>query len=142
MIARALAALAAGTLFGFGLAVAQMTDPRKVLGFLDITGAWDPSLLVVIAVAVPVTFAGYRLAGRRRAPLLDSRFGLPTLTRIDVPLLAGATLFGIGWGIAGYCPGPALATIAAPTRETLIFVPTLFAGFGLARIWALRRSRG
>jgi uncharacterized membrane protein YedE/YeeE len=126
--ARALAALAAGTLFGLGLAVAQMIDPRKVLGFLDVTGALDPSLLVVLGAAVAVALPGFQLPRRRRTPWLDTRFHPPERRAIDAPLLAGAALFGIGWGLAGYCPGPAIAALAFGSAEAAWFVPALLAG--------------
>ncbi|GAB5388103.1 MAG: YeeE/YedE thiosulfate transporter family protein [Alphaproteobacteria bacterium] len=99
----------AGLLFGLGLALSQMTDPAKVLGFLTLGPDWDPSLALVMAGALMTTFIGYRLTWRRKAPLLGSRFHLPTNTRIDRRLVIGAALFGLGWGLVGLCPGPALA---------------------------------
>lgn len=121
--------LISGLLFGFGLALAGMTDPQKVLGFLDITGAWDASLMLVLAAAVGITAASFPLILRRSAPVFDTAFHLPVKTAIDKPLLAGAILFGIGWGISGYCPGPAIALLAAPGRETWIFLPAMLAGW-------------
>lgn len=139
--ARILAALIAGTVFGLGLAVAQMTDPRKVLGFLDLAGDWDPSLLGVLGGAVLVAAAGFALVLRRRAPVLDDRFDLPARTALDARLLGGAALFGVGWGLAGYCPGPALAAIGQGNNaEVLWFVPALAAGWALRR-WQERRRR-
>ncbi|HZY33614.1 MAG TPA: DUF6691 family protein, partial [Rhodanobacter sp.] len=105
---RAWIAFAAGLLFGLGLSLGGMTQPAVVLGFLDIFGAWDPRLVFVMAGAVLTTAVGYRLVLRRPRPLLAERFQWPTSRRIDVRLVGGAALFGIGWGIAGYCPGPAL----------------------------------
>ena len=99
-----LGGLIAGLLFGGGLALGGMTDPAVVLGFLDITGAWNPALLAVMALAVPVTLVGYRLLRRMKAPLFDARFAWPDTTAIDTRLLGGAALFGIGWGLSGYCP--------------------------------------
>lgn len=131
---RNLAALASGLVFGLGLAVAGMIDPRKVLAFLDVAGQWDPSLSLVLGSAVVVTFAGYRLALSRRAPVLDWRFHLPAKAKIDVPLITGAVLFGIGWGISGYCPGPAIASMAFANPEALVFLPALAAG-SLLRRW-------
>jgi len=131
--ARTTAGLAAGILFGVGLAWAEMTDPRKVLGFLDVAGAWDPSLLLVMAGAVSLTFVGYRLVLRRSAPLLDERFHLPATTHLDTPLLAGAALFGVGWGLAGYCPGPAIASLGLGNTEMLWFLPALLSGIALRR---------
>ena len=106
MLKRNLAALAAGLLFGLGLAVAQMTNPLKVLAFLDIFGNWDPSLALVMGGAVAVTLVGFRLVLRQPAPLFDTKFHLPTRRDLDRNLLLGAALFGTGWGIAGFCPGP------------------------------------
>lgn len=134
---RKLAALSSGLLFGLGLAIAGMTDPRKVLAFLDLAGDWDPSLLLVLGAAVAVAFVGFRLAQRRPAPLLDVGFQPPPRGRIDAPLLLGALLFGIGWGIAGYCPGPAIAALANGNRELLAFLPALLLGQ-----WLQRRGRG
>lgn len=127
-----LAALASGLLFGLGLAVAGMTDPRKVLAFLDVAGDWDPSLVLVLGSAVTVSFIGFRLVQRRRQPLYDNGFHWPDKTAIDRPLLAGALLFGVGWGISGYCPGPAIALLAVPNAEALVFLPAMAAGWWLA----------
>lgn len=130
---RALGALAAGAVFGLGLAVAQMTDPRKVLGFLDVAGAWDASLLFVMGGAVGLAAAGFRAVLRRPAPRWDTRFHLSTRRGIDAPLLLGAVLFGTGWGLAGYCPGPALASLAFGNAEALWFLPAMLAGAALQR---------
>lgn len=132
--ARTLAGLVAGTVFGAGLAWSQMTDPRKVLGFLDITGDWDPSLLFVMGGAVVLAFAGYRFVLKRKAPLLDDRFHVPGASPIDGPLLAGSALFGIGWGLAGYCPGPAIASLGFGNAEMLWFLPALLGGIVLQRL--------
>ena len=107
----ALAALAAGLLFGLGLTVSQMANPAKVLGFLDLAGDWDPSLAFVLAGAVATAALGFRLVQRAGRPLLAPAFRLPTATRIDRPLLLGAAIFGLGWGLVGFCPGPALAAL-------------------------------
>ncbi|MDJ0850385.1 MAG: YeeE/YedE family protein [Myxococcota bacterium] len=123
-----LSALLAGTLFGAGLSISQMVDPDKVLGFLDLAGSWDPSLALVMAAALAVTAAGYRLAWRRERPLLAPRFELPTRRDLDARLLGGAVLFGLGWGIAGFCPGPALASIAGGEGSALVFVAALLVG--------------
>lgn len=133
------AALLSGLVFGLGLALAGMTDPSKVLAFLDVTGNWDPSLLLVLGAAVSVTFIGYRLVLRRTQPLLESNFHLPTQQRITPQLMAGAALFGIGWGIGGYCPGPAIASLGFANPEALIFLPALLAGHFLQRWQASRR---
>jgi uncharacterized membrane protein YedE/YeeE len=135
-VKRALAALFSGIVFGLGLAIAGMTNPRKVLGFLDLAGDWDPSLLLVLGAAVVVAFAGFRWVLRSGAPLLDTRFDLPQARTIDAPLLLGAALFGVGWGISGYCPGPAIASLANGNRELMVFLPTLLLGQ-----WLHRRRR-
>ena len=125
-------ALFAGLLFGFGLVLGGMTQPAVVLGFLDVSGAWDPRLLFVMAGAVVVTAIGYRLAWRRAAPSCGDAFHVPTANALDWRLLLGAAIFGIGWGLAGYCPGPALASIGAGAASVLVFVATMFAGWWLA----------
>lgn len=129
-----LIALVSGLIFGFGLALAGMTDPQKVLGFLDIAGNWDASLLLVLGGAVSVTTIGFRLVFRRSAPVFDANFHLPHRNSIDKPLVFGSILFGTGWGISGYCPGPAIALLAAPGRETLVFLPAMIAGWLLYRL--------
>lgn len=135
-----LAALGTGTLFGLGLAVAQMTDPRKVLNFLDLAGRWDPSLLFVLGGAVTVSFVAFRFILARRAPVLDTQFHLPPPTaRVDGPLVAGSALFGIGWGLAGYCPGPAIASLGTGNAEALWVVPAIVAGAALQR-WQAKRQ--
>jgi len=134
------AALASGALFGLGLAVAQMTDPRKVLNFLDLTGRWDPSLLFVLGGAVTLSVVTFRFILARRAPVLDSQFHLPPPTaRVDLPLVAGSALFGIGWGLAGYCPGPAMASLGLGNAEALWVVPAMVAGAALQRWQAGRK---
>ncbi len=122
------AALAAGVLFGVGLAMSGMTDPQRVLGFLDIFGEFDPALLFVLGGAVAVTAIAFRFVLRRPAPVFAERFQISHLRGVDRQLLGGAALFGIGWGIAGYCPGPALAGLGVLSREALWFVPAMVAG--------------
>lgn len=135
------AALMTGTLFGLGLAVAQMTDPRKVLNFLDVAGRWDPSLLLVLGGATGLSLFAFRPILARRAPLLDAQFHLPPAqARVDLPLVAGAALFGIGWGLAGYCPGPAIASLALGNAEALWVVPAMVAGAWLQRWQANRKT--
>jgi uncharacterized membrane protein YedE/YeeE len=133
-MAHALGALLAGILFGLGLAVSQMINPAKVLAFLDFADRWDPSLALVMAGALGVTALGYRLALKRPAPLLAPRFEVPTWREIDRRLLAGAVLFGIGWGLVGFCPGPAIASLAYGVRESIIFVAAMLAGMALFRV--------
>jgi uncharacterized membrane protein YedE/YeeE len=125
---RVAAALLAGVLFGVGLALARMTDPRVVLGFLDLFGRFDPTLAFVLGGAVGTTMLVFRLILRRERPLLADTFQLPTSRAIDRPLLLGAGLFGIGWGLAGYCPGPALVGAAGGINTALMFLPALIAG--------------
>jgi uncharacterized membrane protein YedE/YeeE len=125
-------AFAAGLLFGLGLSLGGMTQPAVVLGFLDIFGAWDPRLLFVMAGAVLTTAIGYRLVLRRPRPLLAERFQWPVSRRIDARLIGGAALFGIGWGTAGYCPGPALASLGAGVPALLVLMACMIAGWWLA----------
>ncbi|MEX2197849.1 MAG: DUF6691 family protein [Burkholderiales bacterium] len=124
-----LSALGAGFVFGLGLWLSGMADPRKVLGFLDVAGNWDPSLLLVMggAVAVTATFT-LPVVLKRSAPLLGGAFQLPARSAIDAPLLLGAAIFGLGWGIGGYCPGPALTALSNLTVEAFVFVAAMIAG--------------
>lgn len=133
-----LVSLVAGVVFGLGLAVAEMTNPLKVLDFLDLAGHWDPSLAFVMGGAVMLTLVAFRFILRRPVPFYGERFHLPTLTQVDRKLLAGAALFGIGWGLVGYCPGPALATVLSGNSETWLFVPAMLVGGALQR-WQSRR---
>jgi uncharacterized membrane protein YedE/YeeE len=126
-----LSALFCGTLFGLGLTLAQMTNPEKVLGFLDVAGHWDPSLALVMAGALTTLALMQRLARRRPAPILASSFNEPKNARIDARLLTGAALFGIGWGLSGICPGPAIAALSHGRIEIYVFTAAMFAGMGL-----------
>lgn len=130
----AVIAFACGLLFGIGLVVSGMTDPAKVQAFLDIGGVWDPSLAVVMAAALAVAAPGFALARRMDAPLCGGKFQLPTRHDVDWPLLAGAALFGAGWGLAGLCPGPALAGLASGQGQVLAFVAAMVAGMAAARL--------
>ncbi len=130
---RLLTCLIAGALFGLGLAVAQMTNPLKVQNFLDVAGDWDPSLAFVMGSAVLITLVMFRVVLKRTSPLLGDRFHLPTLLKVDRQLLIGAALFGMGWGMTGYCPGPALATLLSGNGEVLLFVPAMLLGGFLHR---------
>jgi uncharacterized protein len=125
---------AAGLVFGLGLLISGMANPAKVQNFLDLAGRFDPSLIFVMGGAVLVAFAGYRLVLQRQRPLLAERFFLPTLKDIDARLVAGAALFGIGWGLSGFCPGPAVVSLPLLAKGTLIFVPCMLAGIALARL--------
>ena len=126
------AALASGALFGAGLAVSTMTDRSVVLGFLDIRGAWDPTLAFVMGGALAVAAPAFRLTLRRTSPALGGEFRVPKGDSIDRRLLAGAAIFGIGWGLAGFCPGPVLVGAAAGLVDAWIFVPAMIAGSFLA----------
>ena len=125
-------ALVAGLVFGLGLSLGGMTQPSVVLGFLDLFGAWDPRLMFVMGGAVLTTAIGYRLVFRRGQPLFEPSFQLPTARKFDARLVGGAALFGIGWGIAGYCPGPALASLTAATPSLLVLVAMIVIGWWLA----------
>lgn len=125
---RHLIALTAGLLFGFGLCLSHMADPDKVLAFLDPIGHWDPSLALVMGGALLVTIPGFAVLRRWRRPWADTQMHWPSATCIDRRLLGGALLFGIGWGLAGYCPGPALAALSFNPREALIFLAALIVG--------------
>lgn len=121
----------AGLVFGLGLVISGMADPAKVLNFLDLAGTWDPSLAFVMAGATVTAFIGYRLVWRRSVPVLEPRFDLPTNARIDRPLILGAALFGIGWGIGGFCPGPAWTALPLMAPGTLVFLPAMLLGLWL-----------
>lgn len=125
-----------GLVFGSGIAISGMIDPAKVLNFFDIAGSWDPSLAFVMGGAVVVAFIGYRLVLRRRAPLFESRFQVPTASAIDMRLVGGSALFGIGWGIAGFCPGAAIPALGTGRWEVLLFLVSVAVGIGLRRILA------
>jgi uncharacterized membrane protein YedE/YeeE len=120
-----------GLLFGLGLILSGMTDPRKVLGFLDLAGDWDPSLALVMGGAIAVGVLAFALAKRRGSSLLGSPLHLPTNTRLDRRLILGSLAFGIGWGMAGLCPGPALVSMAAGQGKALLFVLAMLAGMRL-----------
>ena len=128
----------AGLVFGIGLVISGMANPAKVQNFLDIAGSWDPSLAFVMGAAVLVAFVGYRVAFRRQKPVIADSFSLPTKTHIDGRLLLGAAIFGVGWGLGGYCPGPALTALPLLAEGTLVFVPAMLVGLFLARALATR----
>ncbi|UJR84512.1 DUF6691 family protein [Sandaracinus amylolyticus] len=117
-----LAAFAAGALFAIGLVVGGMTEPANVIGFLDVTGDWRPALMFVMVGAIAVNASVYRWVRRRRAPLLAETFALPTRRDLDRRLLAGAALFGVGWGLGGYCPGPGVTALASGSISAVVFV--------------------
>lgn len=134
--------LLVGILFGFGLALSGMTHPEKVLGFLDMAGAWDASLLFVLGGAVGVTLFAFRLVRRLPKPVYGAQFFVTQAKQLDAPLIVGSALFGVGWGISGYCPGPAIALFAAPNWELWVFVPAMLAGYALQRFVAKRIRPG
>jgi uncharacterized protein len=129
-----LAGLIAGFIFGLGLCLSGLADPSVVQGFLDVAGAWNPALLFVMGAGLTVTLIGYRLVFGRDRPLWAPRFNLPTSTAIDTPLISGAVIFGIGWGLAGYCPGPAVVSLASGRTEVLVFVIAMVTGM-IAMRW-------
>jgi uncharacterized membrane protein YedE/YeeE len=133
-------ALAAGLLFGLGLAISQMVNPRKVLDFLDVAGNWDPSLALVMAGAVGVTMLAFRFVLKRKQPLFDGEFHLSRLTRVDRPLIVGSAIFGLGWGLGGYCPGPGIAALSTGSVEALVFVAGMALGSFLYRRLGAPRS--
>jgi uncharacterized membrane protein YedE/YeeE len=124
----------AGLIFGLGLLISGMANPAKVQNFLDLAGSFDPSLIFVMAGALAVTFIGYRLVLRRERPVLAERFYLPAGSIIDGRLIFGAALFGVGWGLSGLCPGPAIVSLPLLAKGTLIFVPAMLAGIAIARL--------
>ena len=126
-------ALVSGLVFGIGMAISGMTNTDRVQGFLDLFGQWDPTLAFVMGGGLVVAFIGYKLVLKNPAPLFADSFSLPTKTVIDKPLWIGAILFGVGWGLVGYCPGPAIAGLSYGYTATLLFVPTMIAGLLLAK---------
>jgi hypothetical protein len=119
----------AGLLFGIGLALSNMIDPNKVVDFLDVTGNWDPSLAFVMIAALSISFIAFNLIPKKASPIFDDKFKLPTRKDIDKPLIVGASIFGIGWGIAGFCPGPALSSLTTGLLDPVIFVLSMLSGF-------------
>lgn len=133
------AALASGIVFGFGLSLSGMLNPARVQGFLDVFGAWDPSLAFVLGGAVVVAFIGVQVMKRMRHPAFDDSFHVPTSRRIDSPLVIGSALFGLGWGIGGFCPGPAIASLSVGLSQSSLFVIAMLVGMTLHdRVWSTR----
>jgi uncharacterized protein len=131
-----------GLIFGVGISISGMANPAKVLNFFDIAGTWDPSLILVMTGALLVTFIGYRLVLSRPAPVFDTGFHLPSSANLDVRLIGGSALFGIGWGIAGFCPGGALPALGTGRIEVFAFVGALIAGIAAAKgLMALSGAR-
>lgn len=133
IVRRSVVGLLVGILFGLGLAVSQMVNPEKVLAFLNVAAHWDPSLLLVMGAASSVTFVGYRWA-TNNAPLFESRHYLPTAKDIDGRLIMGGIIFGLGWGLAGYCPGPAITGLASGSLEPWVFVIAMVIGSQFGRV--------
>lgn len=135
---------AIGLTFGLGLVIAGMSDPAKVLNFLDLaaipTGTWDPSLVFVLAGAIAVTFVGFRFVLRRKQPILGEKFHLPTATDLDARIIAGPAIFGVGWGVAGFCPGPAFTALGVASTSGALFVAAMLVGMVIARWLANRPS--
>ena len=136
----ALTAFAAGLLFGIGLVVSGMANPAKVLGFLDVTGAWDPSLAFVMAGAVAVGMIAFFVAGRRDASLLCTPMRLPDTRRIDRRLVGGSLMFGVGWGIAGFCPGPLLVALGMGYEKAFVFAAAMLVGMAAFELLERRRT--
>jgi len=134
----ALASFLCGLVFGCGLLISGMTQPSKVLGFLDIFGRWDPTLAFVMAGALAMSGAGYALARRFRTPMFAAEYLWPTRSDIDRPLVVGAILFGIGWGLVGLCPGPALENLATLSPRVIVFVLAMIAGMTVEAWWRSR----
>lgn len=131
-----LIALLAGLVFGLGLIISGMGNPAKVQNFLDLFGAWDPSLAFVMAGAIAVGLLAFTWAKKRKTALFGDPMQLPASRKIDAPLLTGAALFGIGWGLAGFCPGPAVMNLATLTPEVWLFVAAMLAGMAAHGLWA------
>ena len=134
------AGLLTGFVFGLGLCLSSMTSPAIVQGFLDFAGEWNPTLVFVMAGGVAVTFLGYRLVWPRGRPIWAPSFQLPAAKAIDAPLVSGAAIFGVGWGLAGYCPGPAIVSLASGRLAVIIFVAAMLAGMTGVRWLRARRS--
>lgn len=137
---RALTALLSGVLFGLGLILSGMTDPAKVLGFLDLAGAWDPSLALVMLGAIGAALLPFQRMAKRERDLLGQPLSLPATQTLDRPLILGAVVFGIGWGLAGYCPGPAVVASFSGVRQALLFTVAMLAGMALYHLLQ-RRAR-
>ena len=137
----ALSAFAVGLVFGIGLLISGMTDPSKIIGFLDLAGPWDPSLAFVMGGAVAVGFIAFRFARGRAAAFLGGAMRLPAARQIDRRLVLGSLVFGIGWGLAGYCPGPAVVSVGMGQDKAIIFAVAMLAGMGIYEIIERVRQR-
>ena len=130
-----------GLVFGVGIAISGMANPAKVLNFFDIAGTWDPSLMLVMGGALVTTFIGYKLVFGRTAPVFEDRFGVPTSRTLDARLVGGSAVFGIGWGIAGFCPGGALPALGTGRWEVFAFTAALVAGIVIAKFFQSSTGR-
>lgn len=140
---RSLLTFLVGILFGTGISLSGMANPAKVINFFDVTGTWDPSLAFVMGGAVIVAFIGYRVVLRRTAPVFEPTFDIPKNRRVDAKLLFGAAIFGVGWGIAGFCPGGALPALGTLNSDVIVFVAALIVGMMVTRVlsdWVAARS--
>ena len=136
----ALSAFVTGLIFGIGLIISGMTDPSKIIGFLDLAGPWDPSLALVMGGAVAVGFIAFRVARGRTAAFLGGAMHLPTVRQIDRRLVLGSLAFGIGWSLAGYCPGPAVVSVGMGQEKAIVFVIAMLVGMGIYELFErLRR---
>lgn len=138
---RILTAYLIGLVFGVGIAISGMANPAKVLNFFDVAGTWDPSLIFVMGGALVTTFIGYKLVFGRSTPIMDGSFHLPTNRKIDLQLVGGSAVFGIGWGIAGFCPGGALPAIGTGRWEVIVFMLALLVGVFIAKFIQSRGAR-
>ncbi len=130
-----------GLIFGFGLIVSGMANPAKVIGFLDLAGAWDPSLAFVMGGAISIGAGAFTIAKKRQRSLLGEPMRLPNATELDKNLLGGSLVFGIGWGLSGFCPGPAVVSAAAGQPKALIFIVSMLAGMALYKVIKRQRNR-
>ncbi|TIS72856.1 MAG: YeeE/YedE family protein [Mesorhizobium sp.] len=132
--------LLVGIVFGAGLTLSDMVNPARVLNFFDVAGNWDPTLIFVMGGALATATIGYRLVFARGTPLIGGKFHLPTLRQIDLPLVGGAALFGVGWGLAGFCPGPALAALVSLEPKVWLFVAAMLVGMAATKVWREQQS--
>jgi uncharacterized membrane protein YedE/YeeE len=136
----ALFSILAGMIFGAGLTLSDMVNPARILNFLDVAGGWDPTLIFVMAGGFAVTMLGYKFVFRRKSPLFADKFNLPIQRQIDLPLVGGAALFGVGWGLAGICPGPALTDIVILEPKVFLYIAAMLVGMIVARVFQGRLS--
>ncbi len=132
--------LLVGIIFGAGLTFSDMVNPARVLNFFDVAGSWDPTLIFVMGGALVTATLGYRLVLAHKAPLTGGKFHLPIQRQIDLPLVGGAAAFGLGWGLAGFCPGPALAALVSLEPKVWLFVIAMLAGMTVTKVWRERQS--